>query len=173
MRAEKQFILDDITEKIANSKALVITRYRGLDPNIASNFRNELAKSGAAFTAVRKRILMKAAEKEGISLSRDMLPGHIGLVFTNEDPIIATKAIFQFDQKNEEKLFEVLGGRFEGVFYSSADVKAISVLPAKDEMRAQFLGILEAPMTQTLSVMESMLASIIHCFANKAEKEKD
>ena len=35
--------------------------------------------------------------------------------------------------------------------------KQISKLPGKDEMRAQFLGLLEAPMAQTLAVMEAVI----------------
>ena len=49
------------------------------------------------------------------------------------------------------------------------DVKAISELPSQDEMRAQFVGLLEAPMTQTLSVMQALLTSIMYCLENKAK----
>ena len=44
-------------------------------------------------------------------------------------------------------------------------------LPAKDEMRAQLLGLFEAPMSQTLSTMESLLTSVMHCLENKKDKD--
>jgi large subunit ribosomal protein L10 len=50
-------------------------------------------------------------------------------------------------------------------------VELISKLPTLLEMRAQFLGLLEAPMTQTLGTIQAMLTSVIYCLDNKAKKE--
>ena len=112
---------------------------------------------------------MKAAEKEGLSLNRADLQGHIGVVFAYDDPIQVTKALYQYSKDHEEFL-QVLGGKFEGRLCSSEDMLVISKLPSKDEMRAQFIGVLEAPLSQTLSVMDALLTSVLHCFENKANK---
>lgn len=170
MRAEKQLLLDEIKEKIDESKALVWTRYKSLTPNISASFRMKLAQSGGAFTVVRKRLLLRAAKAAGITLDSEALEGHIGIVHAHEDPILTTKALFSFAKENGE-LFEILGGQFDGQICSGEDVEAISKLPSQDEMRAQFLGLLEAPMSQTLSVMQALLTSIIYCLENKSKKE--
>lgn len=169
MRPEKQLLLDEIKEKLQDCKALVVTRYQALSPNLASDFRLFLGKSGGAFSIVRKRILIKAAEQEGFALNRADLQGHIGVVFVYEDPIQITKALYQYS-KDHEQFLEVLGGKFEGRMYSSNDMLAISKLPSKDEMRSQFLGLLEAPLVQTVSVMDALLTSVLYCFDNKANK---
>jgi len=111
-------------------------------------------------------LLIQAAKKFGLSLDRNALQGHIGVVFTGEDPVAATKYVYRFSKDNED-LFDVVSGRFEGALCSASDVKMISELPSKEEMRAQFLGTLEAPMSQTLAVMESLLCSILFCLENK------
>ncbi len=166
MIAAKELLLDEIKDKIKQSKGFVLTRYQKLDPNLASELRIKLSSSGGTFSVMGKRILIKAAAAEGIPFEREALQGHIGVVFLNEDPIQATKSIFQF-RKDHEDVLEVLGGRFEGKLYNSADVKALSELPSKDEMRAQFLGLLEAPLSQTLSTMEALLTSVLYCLENK------
>jgi large subunit ribosomal protein L10 len=170
MREEKQLLLDEIREKVAGSKACLFTRYQGLDPNAASDLRIKLAKVGGGFAIVRKRILMKAAEQQGISLNRDMLKGHVAVAFAMEDPISVTKTLLQFSKDHEEAL-EVLGGQVDGQLYTGAEVKMLSELPSQDEMRAQLLGLFEAPMAQTLSVMESLLTSVLYCLENKCEKQ--
>jgi large subunit ribosomal protein L10 len=147
---------------------MVLTRYKRMNPNLASHFRNFLGKSGGSYEVVRKRILIKAAEAAGIKLDRDQLEGHVGVVFAEQDPITVTKAVYQFRQENEDVL-QILGGRFEGSVCTAADVEQISKLPSKDEMRAQFLGLLEAPLSQTLSVMEALLTSVMHCLENKSK----
>ncbi len=171
MRPEKQLLLDEIKEKIDGSKAFVLTKYKAMNPNMASHFRNMIRGTGGSFEVVRKRILLKAAEASGVSLNYDTLEGHVGVVFADQDAVQTTKAIFQFSQQNEDVL-TVLGGRFEGHLCSASDVIEISKLPSQNEMRAQFLGLLEAPMSQTLAVMEALMTSVMHCLENKSQQEE-
>jgi large subunit ribosomal protein L10 len=156
MRPEKQLLLDEIKQKIDQSTALVLTRYQKMNPNQASDFRMRLAKAGGNFAVVRKRILLKAAATSGVTLDLNALEGHIGVVFAMQDPIPVTKGIYDFAKENEEML-EVLGGRFEGKECSAKDFELISKLPTQDGMRAQLLGLFEAPMALTLSVMEAFV----------------
>lgn len=168
MRAEKQLLLDEIKEHIDQSQAIVLTKYGRLNPNLASAFRFLMDQVGGSFEVVKKRILIKAAQTAGINIDKAMLEGHVGVVFAKKDPIEVTKALYKFIKENEE-IFHVLGGRFEGNLLTAADVEQISKLPSKDEMRAQFLGLLEAPMSQTLAVMEALLTSVIYCLDNKSQ----
>lgn len=170
MRPEKQFLLDDIKDRIADSKAIVLASYKRLEPNASANLRSSLAQSGGTLEVVKKRILLKAAQVAGVELDSARLQGHIAIVFANQDPVQTTKVIYQFSQENEEVL-EVLGGRFEGSLCTAQDVEQISKLPSKDEMRAQFLSTLEAPMSQTLAVIEALLTSVMHCLDNKVQQE--
>ena len=169
MRPEKQFLLDDIKDRIADSKAIVLASYKRLEPNASSAFRINLAKTGGTMEVVKKRVLVKAAQVAGVELDPALLQGHIAVVFANQDPVQTTKVIYQFCKENEEVL-EVIGGRFEGALCSASDVEQISKLPSKDEMRAQFLGTLEAPLSQTLAVIEALLTSVMHCLENKSEQ---
>ncbi len=169
MRPEKQLLLDEIKDKIAGSKAVILTSYKKLEPNKTSAFRIDLAKTGGLLEVVRKRVLIKAAQVAGINLEIKELNGHIAIVLADQDPIQTTKVIYQFCQANEG-IMEVLGGRFEGSICSAKDFEQISKLPSKDEMRSQFLGTLEAPLSQTLAVIEALLTSVIYCLENKDQQ---
>ncbi|MBI2743493.1 MAG: 50S ribosomal protein L10 [Chlamydiales bacterium] len=168
MRPEKQLLLDEIKQKIDSSKAFVLTKYSRLSPNVSAHFRQSLGKSGGSFEVVRKRILIKAAQAAGISLDGETLKGHIGVVFADADVVQTTKAFYEFSKENAE-VFQVLGGQFEGKIVSAKDVEQISKLPSQLEMRAQFLATLEAPLGQTLAVMQALLTSVIYCVENKSQ----
>lgn len=170
MRQEKQLLLNEIKEKINGSKALVLAQYRSLEPNISADLRANLEQTGAELEVVKKRILLKAAESAGITLNTFAMQGHIAVIFASQDPIPATKVIYKFCQDNEKNV-EVVGGCFEGEICSAADVKQISQLPGKEEMQAQFLSVLEAPMAQMLSVVQSLLTSVMYCLDNKSQQE--
>ncbi|MBS0650073.1 MAG: 50S ribosomal protein L10 [Verrucomicrobia bacterium] len=172
MRPEKQFLLDEVQEKIVNAKALVFASYKKLEPNAAAGFRSKLAKTGGSLEVVRKRILIKAAQVAGVTLDKELLEGHIAVFFADQDPVQTTKTIYQFSSENEDVL-KVLCGRFEGSICTAQDVELISKLPSKDEMRAQLLGTLEAPLSQTLAVFEALMTSVIYCIDNKCQQSNE
>lgn len=166
MRPEKQFLLDEIKDKIDGSKALLFTRYQKLTPNLASTLRSMLAQSGDGFEVVKKRILAKAAAESGFQVDLNAMEGHIAVVFASNDPIQTTKAIYQFKQSNED-ILEVLGGRFEGKLYGAEDIEQISKLPSKEEMRSQLLATFEAPLSLFLGTVDAALCSVPYCLENK------
>lgn len=170
MRQEKQLLLDEIKDQIDRFPSFIVTSYFELKANVANDLREEIAKTGGDYEVVRKRVLLKAAEKAGVELNPEILKGHIGLVFAGADPVETAKLVYKFSKDNGKKI-EVVGGRFDGRMYGAEDVEMISTLPGKDEMRAQLLGTLEAPLSQTLSVMDSILTSVVYCLENKCKQE--
>lgn len=170
MRAEKELLKQEIKDKIERFESFVIMQYSHLTANMANDLRREIGKGGGDVEVVRKRVLLKAAEDAGVQLDPASLPGHIGIVFLGKDPIESTKTVIKFSQ-DREKVIQVIGGRFDGQLYSGADVEYLSTLPGKDEMRAQFLSTLEAPLSQTLAVIEALLTSVPHCLENKSKGE--
>lgn len=170
MRQEKQYLLDEVKNQMDQYGTFVIMRYEGLSANKANDFRRDVIKLGGNVEVMRKRMLVKAAEAAGFTLALEDLPGHIGIVYAGKDPVETTKLVFKYSQ-DTEKAIKVIGGRFEGKMYSGEDVEKLSKLPSMDVMRAEFLATLEAPMSQTLAVMESLLSSVIYCLDNKSKAE--
>jgi large subunit ribosomal protein L10 len=171
MREEKKLLKKEIANKLQQFQSFVVMQYAGLNANMANEFRREITKLGGDVEVMRKTMLQKAAADADIELQSLSLDGHVGVVFLGEDPLEMVKMVFKFSQ-DREKVIHVLGGRFDGLLYSSEDVERMSTLPGKDEMRAQLLSIFEAPLSQTLAVMEALLTSVPHCLQNKSEHEE-
>lgn len=172
MRQEKQLLLDEIKEKIEESSAFILTKYQNFTADKARNFRDILAKSNGDFEVVRKRVFIKAAEAAGIKLEASAFEGHVAVIFAKEDVVEVSKAALKFGEDTESAV-EIIGGHLEGQFYNAADVKTIARLPGKQEMQAQFLGLLEAPLSQTLATLEAILTSLPHCLENKCNKDSE
>lgn len=173
MRQEKHFLLDEVKAQIDTNKgSFVIMQYVGLTANKANEFRREVRKNGGEVEVMRKRILKKAAGEAGIELDVKALPGHIGVVYIGDDAIEMTKCVIKFGQENN-KMVQVIGGRFDGQLYNAADVEKLSQLPGRDGMRAELLGLFEAPMAQTLAVVEALLSSVVYCLDNKSKENAD
>lgn len=170
MRAEKELLKQEVSDKFKRFGSFVIMQYARLSANAANDFRREVRKMGGNVGVARKRVLVKAAQDAGVQLDESSLNGHVGIVFLGQDPIETTKFVFKFSQ-DRDKVIQVLGGCFDGQLYGGADVERLSTLPGKDEMRAQLLSVFEAPLSQTLAVMEALLTSVPHCLENKSKLE--
>lgn len=168
MRQEKQLLMEEVKGQINQYQSFVIMKYLGLSSNALNGFRQAIAKRGGEVEMVRKRILVKAASAAGISLNRESLDGHIGVVYAGPDPVETAKFIFDY-AKEVENAVAVIGGHIDGQLYTAAQVDTLSKLPGKDEMRAQLLATLEAPLAQTLAVFEALLTSVPHCLENKSK----
>ena len=172
MREEKQLLLDEIKEKIEESTGFVTLNYQKFTSARSRNFRDIMAELGGEFEVVRKRVFIKAAESVGIQVDAKDLKGHVGIIFAKQDATIIAKRVVKFGEEND-KAVTVLGGRIDGAICSAEDVEAIAKLPGIQEMRALFVGLLEAPMAQTAQVLHAVIASILYCLEEKGKKAID
>lgn len=171
MSAEKQALLDEVKTKIDLEEGFILASYDKLSANKMAELRDSLVKIGGDMFVVKKRVFAKAAAeiKEDLTYSLEELEGHVFLAMAKGNFPAMAKEIFK--AKKETKSINILGGYFEETKCSSAEVEELSNLPSMEEMRAQILGLLEAPMSQTLATVESLLSSVMHCIENKNLKE--
>jgi large subunit ribosomal protein L10 len=171
MRAEKQLLLDEIQEQIDRYGSFVILSYLGLTANESHKFRRKIKETGGNVEMVPKRMLVIAAEKSGYNFDLNSLTGHIGVVFTGNDALETTKVVFEYQNDANDKL-SVIGGQIDGSVLDKEQMVQLSKLPGKQELRAQFVGLLQAPMVQTVSTMRALVASVIYCLDNKCKQEE-
>jgi len=169
MIEEKQLLLDEIQGKIESSTGFIMTSYEGMNAASARELRNELAEAEGEFEVVRKRVFLKALEKSGVDVSGIKLEGHIGIMFTDSEATGLAKAAVKFSDNNKNML-TFIGGVIEDQRCDAAEIMQLAKLPSLDELRAQFVGLLAAPMSQTVGTMQAALASILYCFEAKSAK---
>ncbi len=170
MRKEKQLLLDEIAEKLKGSTAFVVMRYQNMDPNLSYLFREHLRKVKGEFYTVQKRVFLKASESCGVSFDGYTLHGHVGIVYSLEEPLDVVKSLYEFS-KTQQDVLEVLGGYYDGEVCSSDTMKTISALPSLDELRAQLVGVIQAPLVDVVSAINALLTSVMNCIDNKIQKD--
>lgn len=160
MRDEKKILLDEIKEKIDGYDAMIVTRYEKLPPDGSWDLRGQLGKLRCQYEVVRKRVFLKAAELSGFSMKESDLDGHIGVAFASDDDVMASaKALLKYSEDNAQTIHFLLG-KIDGRIVPGSEVAILARLPGLDELRAQLVGLLVAPMSQVLSVFEAKMAGL-------------
>lgn len=170
MREEKQLLLDEVKEKIQGSKGFIVTQYQNFNAQSARGFRDAVANANGEFEVVKKRVFVKAAELVGIKLNVSDFEGHIGVIFAKDDPTSLSKVALEYGENNDKSVL-VVGGHIDGSLFSGEEVQAIARLPGLPELRSEFLGLLEAPMGQTVGLLQNLLTSVLYCLEEKSNKD--
>jgi large subunit ribosomal protein L10 len=171
MRANKQLLLDELMGQMKDASSYVIASYQKLTPQFMWKASGQLSPNKSYLEIAKKRVLLKALEKMQIDLKVKKLPGHIALLISKGDSIQAIKQLYAFREELENSI-DIIAGVINGEIYFGKDVEMLSKLPSAEQLRAEFLSVLEAPLSQVLSVYNNILTSVIYCLENKVEKEK-
>lgn len=153
-------MVTDITDKLSKAKSLVFADYQGLTMSQLSAIRNDLAEQSAEFTVTKNNLLKIALKNNNQSFDDAVLVGPIATLFTFGDEIspikILTKAI------KDNNVGQIKGGLLDGEFLSEAKVKQLAELPSKDQLRAQVVGTIAAPLYGLVNVLQGNIRNLVY-----------
>src|ERR671932_812789 len=146
-KPEKERIVDELTERLKTSQALLVTDFRGLTMTQIDSLRGELLKHGARFQVVKNTLTRRAAEAAGADALLALLEGPSAIAFleADGDPVAVAKALG--DVARTTRVLAVRGGMLEGGPITGADVENLAKLPPADVLRG-LVGVLQARIDQ-------------------------
>src|SRR5690606_6829081 len=104
-----------------------------------TTMRTELRKKGVGFF-VAKKTLMKKAFDNAFEGEMPALDGEIAVAYS-EDAIAPAQNIKEFAGKYKEQL-AIVGGVFQGVYKSQAEMTEIASIPSLQVLRGMFVNII-------------------------------
>lgn len=156
-REEKNQVIDILTDKINNSTHMYITNTLGLNASDTVALRRECFKNDIELVVAKNTLLKKAIEKSDKDLSElfETLTGPSSIMFseTGNKP---AKLIKDFRKKNDlEK--PILKGAFveEEVYIGNDQVETLASIKSKDELIGDVIGLLQAPVVNVISALQS------------------
>lgn len=157
----KREMLQDLQDTIYSAQGMVFTDFQGSSVSALQGLRTKLRAEGASYKVVKKTLFNKALQNTGVNLSlSDQLPGNLGVVFAN-DPVFGAKVICDFVKLAPKNTFTLVGGLLDGQYLVAEQVNTLAKLPSKEQLQAQVLGTLAAPMTQFLQVTSGVARGLV------------
>ncbi len=169
MRPEKANIVADLSEKLNRSPFLLVTDYQRMKVDQFGELRNRLAPTGAEVHVVKNSFLKRAIAASGLPDIGEQLSGQTAVVTGDQDVAPVAKVLKAFAA--EFKIATLKIGVVDKNVLSTAEVESLADLPSRDVLLAQFLGLLLAPATKLVRVLNEPGASLARLLKAKAEKE--
>lgn len=144
-RADKEQEVKSLEEKFAKAKGAFIVDFKGMKVEQVTQLRKQLHPADAEMKVVRNT-LAKRALKGNPSADKALsssFKGTNAIVFSYGEVVAAAKVLGNFAKDIE--VFQLKSGMMDGEGLDANKIKFLSTLPGKNELRAQFLSVLNAP----------------------------
>lgn len=144
-RADKEQQVKALGEKFAKSRGAFIVDFKGMKVEQVTNLRKKLIHSESEMKVVRNTLAKRAFKDHPAvdkALSQSMT-GTNAIVFAYGEVNATAKVLADFAKDVE--VLQIKTGMMDGEALNDTKIKFLATLPGKNELRAMFLGVLQAP----------------------------
>ena len=172
---EKQEIVASLKEELTSAKGAVLTTYKGLTVAQDTKLRRALREAGVSYHVVKNTLTTIAAKEAGFDGLVVHLNGTTALASSKEDAVAPAKVISEFIKKNklgDAGILTMKVGLVEGRVIDASEVEALASLPSREVLLAKVLGSMQAPITNTVSVLQGVIRNAVYVLdAIRQQKE--
>jgi large subunit ribosomal protein L10 len=140
MRAEKQYLIDEVSGHLKKSDYVILTNFTKLTVEETTELRKRLAPEKAEFHVVKNSSFRVAAKALGLPDLDKSLTGQTAVVVGGKNAPGVAKILKKFIE-DKQKL-EVKVGVMDKKLMTAADLAKLADLPSFEALRSMFLGLL-------------------------------
>ncbi|MEA2086997.1 MAG: 50S ribosomal protein L10 [Candidatus Caldatribacteriota bacterium] len=170
-RDSKKEILQDLIEKLKESKGVVLTDYQGMNVSQINSLRNELKEKNVEFKVFKNTLMEKASEELNVKdLTKDLI-GCTAIAFCSDDGATPARLLKEYFKKNKINL-KIKSGLIDGRVFGPEKIMEIASLPSKDVLIAQMINGVKSPLYSLVFVLQGPLKGLIYTLeAVRKQKE--
>lgn len=176
-KQQKSVMIDIYVDKLKNSKAVYIVESSKIKASQATDIKKNLYDLDSNFNVVKNRLFKIALEKSGYELPAGLDEGQHGIVFAGEKHLTeSAKVIKDFlDTKNKEEKTElkIVGGLLDKKVISANEVISLATLPNRDQLIAQVVGTMNAPISGFVRVTAGTLSGFMTALTAIKDKKSE
>ena len=171
-KAQKNAQIAEYSTRLKQYGTFFVIKPVGVNPNESTKIKKALSQYDSTFNVV-KNTLFKVALKENNIEAGVLFDGQEHAVLFADQRFLseAAKVLKQF--ADDTKKAEIVGGSLDHHMIGADQVKQLAELPSKDVLIAQFLSVLNGPMTGLVRVMKANVTELLYALnAIKEAKSK-
>jgi large subunit ribosomal protein L10 len=161
-KADKERLVAELSDRLKNTRTLIVADYRGLTVTDIDKLRGELLEHGARFQVVKNTLTRRAAEEAGADALLALLDGPTAIAFleTDGDPVAVAKALS--NAARDTKVLQIRGGILDGSTIGEDEVKSLATLPPADVLRGQLVSAVAGPLMTVVGLFTAPLRDLVN-----------
>jgi len=157
--ALKQKQVEELAEQIRRAKVTVLADYRGLSVAEITTLRRRLREANAEFHVAKNTLTRRAAAQLGRDGLVPHLVGPTGLALGYGDEAAVAKAMSEFARTS--RILTVKAGMLGDRVLAAEEVGRLADLPPRDQLIAQVVGGIQAPIAGLVNVLSGTLRNLV------------
>lgn len=169
-RDEKVQAVDALAKHIEGATAIYLTDYSGLTVEESNQLRRRFREAGVDFRVAKNTFVRLAMERlGGFDAALPHLEGPTAVAVT-ADPAAPARIIKDFSEKVDVGKPTLKAAIIEGSYFGSDALERLLTLKSKGEIVGDILGLLLAPMSNTVGALQAPGANLVGAIRAIAEK---
>jgi large subunit ribosomal protein L10 len=168
--AEKHEVVADLSERLGEAKCLYLTDFTGLDVAAITELRRRLTNANVEYIVVKNTLARRALAGGPYEGLAEHLSGPNAFALSREDVVTAAKILTDFAREREKP--RIRAGAIEGRVVSIDEIRRIAELPPRDQLLAQVVGTMRAPLAGLVYTLSGLLTKLVRAVdAVREQKE--
>lgn len=161
-KTRKDELVSGYVEILKQTSGFVIIQYSGMSTPDINDLRAKIREAKGQYVVAKNTLLTKALQQVGWPVPDDLLQGPSAIAFGMDNlPGVAKVVVDYLADKDVQKI-AAKGGIMANEIFGASKLDAISKLPTLDEIRAQIAGLIVAPATGLVSVLQAVNSQIVN-----------
>ena len=159
---QKQAMVSEVSARLSGAQAVIVAEYRGLDVGRVTQLRAKARKSGLYLRVLKNTLARRAVQGTPFEKLSDQMVGPL-MYGIARDPVAGAKVLSEFAKDNEQLV--IRGGALPNSLMSAKDVKALALLPSREELLAKLMGTMQAPVAKLVRTMNEVPGKFVRALA--------
>lgn len=169
-KEKKDKFVSEYRELLHNSSAVFLTQYGGMSVKEMEALRIKIGDAQGRFNVTKNTLLRIAMEEAEMTPPLDLLNGQVATSFALGEATTLAKILV--DQAKASDKLNIIGGMMGNQRLSKAEIEALATLPSLDQLRAQILGLINAPAQGIVSAVANGVRQVVNVIDAYAKKDE-
>jgi len=163
-------LVSELRALVGQTKAAILTDYRGLSVAEMTELRKKLRDVDAEYRVVKNTLFKLAAgDTMPIAEMGEFLTGPTAIGFAKADPVAVAKILL--DYARDHKAMSVKAGVMDGRILSAAQVESLSKVPPREVLLSQMIGSLQSPISGFVGTLSGIISNFVFTLQAIADKQ--
>jgi large subunit ribosomal protein L10 len=169
-KAKKAEQIDKLAHELAGSTSAIVGTFTKLTVSQDFELRKVVRGAGGRYRVLKNKLAARASKGSKVEQALQGLKGVSSVAYTSGDPVALAKALSTWMGENAEFTFKL--GIVDGQVITVEEVKKLATMPAKEEIFAKLLFLINAPAQRLVTVLNAAGRDVAVVLNQAVEQQK-